>query len=143
MRGLRAAAPEADVVPVGVPAPAALPTSEAVPTLDAEKLVVYQVALELQALASGLVPATQRVLHDQMERASLSAVLLIAEGAGRRSRKDKRRFYAMARGSACECAAAIDVLRTRRLAHEAACAAARSLALRVIQMLTKLDRALA
>jgi len=130
------------MVPVGAPAPATLPTSDAEPTLDAERLVVYQVALELQALASGLVPATQRVLHYQMERASLSCVLLIAEGAGRRSRKDKRRFYAMARGSTCECAAAVDVLRQRRLAPEAACAAARFLALRVIQMLTKLDRAL-
>jgi four helix bundle protein len=116
---------------------------ESAPTLDAEKLVVYQIALQLQAVGSGLVPAQQRVLHDQMERASLSVVLTIAEGAGRRSRKDKRRFYAMARGSACECAAAVDVLRHRRLAPEGACATARSLALRVIQMLTKLDRALA
>jgi four helix bundle protein len=117
-------------------------TSEPEPLLDAERLAVYQVALELQALASTLVPPQNRVLHDQMERASLSIVLNIAEGAGRRSRKDKRRFYTMARGSACECAAATDVLRHRRLAPEAACATARSLALRVVQMLTKLDRAL-
>ena len=55
-----------------------------------------------------------------MERASLSVVLTIAEGAGRRSRKDKRRFYAMARGSSMEVAAAIDVLRIRRLAPEGA-----------------------
>jgi four helix bundle protein len=100
------------------------------------------VALELQALASTLVPSNHRVLHDQLERASLSVVLNIAEGAGRRSRKDKRRFYAMARGSACECAAAVDVLRHRHLSPEGARATARSLALRVIQMLTKLDRAL-
>lgn len=113
------------------------------PVLDAEKLEVYAVALELQALASTLVPPNHRVLHDQLERASLSIVLNIAEGAGRRSRKDKRRFYAMARGSATESAAAVDVLRVRRLSPEGACRTARSLALRVVQMLTKLDRALA
>jgi len=121
----------------------AMPATEPEPTLDAEKLTVYQVALDLQVLASGLVPSQHRVLHDQLERASLSVVLDIAEGAGRRSRKDKRRFYAMARGSACECAAVVDVLRRRHLAPEGACATARSLALRVVQMLTKLDRALA
>jgi len=43
------------------------------------------------------VPAHLRVLHDQLERASLSAVLNVAEGAGRHSRRDKRRHYAIAR----------------------------------------------
>ena len=130
--------PDTAASTTGSPAP-----PEAEPVLDAEKLAVYQVALDLQVLASGPVPLQHRVLHDQLERASLSVILNIAEGAGRRSRKDKRRFYAMARGSACECAAAVDVLRRRRLAPEGACNTARSLALRVVQMLTKLDRALA
>ncbi len=122
---------------------AAILAPEPEPSLDAERLVVYRVALELQALCATLVPPLQRVLHDQMERASLSIVLTIAEGAGRRSRRDKRRFYSMARGSSMEVAAAIDVLRVRHLAPEGACRSARSLALRVTQMLTKLDRALA
>ncbi len=61
-------------------------STPAAPVLDAEKLAVYQVALELQVLASGLVPPQHRVLHDQLERASLGVVLTIAEGAGRRSR---------------------------------------------------------
>ena len=113
------------------------------PVLDAEKLVVYAVALELQVLCAALVPVHHRVLQDQLERSSLSCVLNVAESAGRRSRKDKRRFVAIARGSATETAAVIDVLRLRRLAPEAACAAARSLALRVVQLLTKLDAALA
>jgi four helix bundle protein len=108
------------------------------PALDAEKLCVYHVALELQVMASTLVPPQERVLRDQFERASLSAVLNLAEGAGRHSRRDKRRFYVMARGSATECAAIVDVLRLRRLAPEAMCVAARSTATRVVQMLTKL-----
>lgn len=138
-----AGSPEAEVATAAAPASEPLASREPEPALDCERLQVYKIALELHALCATLVPPAQRVLHDQMERASLSTVLLLAEGAGRRSRKDKRRFYAMARGSACECAAAVDVLRHRRLAPEAACASARSLAVRVIQMLTKLDRALA
>jgi four helix bundle protein len=142
------------VVADAVPAPAQVvdaPVAEfpvpvaadSAPALDAEKLVVYRVALEFQVLAATLVPPVHRVLRDQLERASLSIVLCVAEGAGRRSRRDKRRFYAMARGSATECAAAIDVLRLRRLASESACGTARSLALRIVQMLTKLNAALA
>jgi len=49
----------------------------------------------------------------------------------------------IARGSATETAAAIDVLRLRHLAPLAACANARQLALRVVQLITKLDAALA
>jgi four helix bundle protein len=82
------------------------------------------------------------VLRDQLERASLSVVLNISEGAGRHSRKEKRRFYSIARGSAMESAAAIDVLRLRKLAPAEACASARSLAVRVVQLLTRLDAAL-
>lgn len=124
---------------------AASAAAEAAPALvlDAEKLICYRLALELQVLIGTLVPAQHRVLADQLERASLSVVLNIAEGAGRRSRKDKRRFLAIARGSATETAAAIDVLRLRRLAPEAVCANARHLALRVVQLVTKLDAALA
>ena len=127
------------------PEPAAGDEPSAVPppALDAEKLVCYDLALELQVLCASLVPAQHRVLQDQLERASLSVVCNIAEGAGRRSRKDKRRIYAMARGSATETAAIVDVLRLRRLASESQCRAARLLGLRVVQLLTKLDAALA
>jgi hypothetical protein len=52
-------------------------------------------------------------------------------------------MYAMARGSAAETAAIVDVLRLRHLAPESQCRSARSLALRVVQLLTKLDAALA
>jgi four helix bundle protein len=113
------------------------------PTLDAERLDVYRVALEAQAQASAMVPEDRRVLRDQLERASLSVVLNIAEGAGRRSRKDKARHYAIARGSAMEAAAIVDVIARRNLADANACANTRALYVRVVQMLTKLDSALA
>jgi four helix bundle protein len=129
-------------------APATYPAATAVhvaapPALDAEKLDCYRVALEAHAQASALVPEHRRVLRDQLERASLSVVLNISEGAGRRSRKDKRRHYAIARGSAMESAAVIDVIARRNLTDATACATVRALYVRVIQMLTKLDTALA
>ncbi len=137
------AAEAASAAPALNPPEAIEAAASAPPLLDAEKLICYQVALELQVLCASLVPPNHRVLQDQLERASLSVVCNIAEGAGRRSRKDKRRFYAMARGSATESAAIVDVLRLRGLAPDDACRAARSHALRAVQLLTKLDQALA
>jgi len=112
------------------------------PALEAERLRVYHVALELQCLANTLVPSVNRVLRDQFERASLSVVLNLAEGCGRVSRRQKRYHYSVARGSATECAALADVLRMRRLSPESDCFRARSLAIRCVQMLSKLVESL-
>jgi four helix bundle protein len=109
------------------------------PTLDHERLEVYQRALEFHALASTLVPRRGfRALRDQLDRASLGVVLCIAEGAGRTSQPDKRRFYEMARGSATESAAVFDVLRVRRLIDPDHHRTARDLAVRLVQMLSRL-----
>jgi len=43
--------------------------TEAAPVLDAEKLVAYRLALELQVFIAPLLPAQHRVLADQLERA--------------------------------------------------------------------------
>ena len=123
------------IQPTGAPAPE--------PVLDAERLDVYRVALELQVTAAAVTHRCDAVLRDQLRRASLSVPLNIAEGAGQRSKAQKRRFYGIARGSATECAAVFDVLRLRRLAPASDCCHARALVVRVVQMLTKLDRALA
>ena len=106
--------------------------------LDAERMEVYGLALQLHAFAASKVPTLSRILKDQLERASLSVILNVAEGAGRRSRKDKARHYTYARGSATEVAACFDVLRIRKLAPASECARGRSLAVRVVQMLSKL-----
>jgi four helix bundle protein len=112
------------------------------PVLEAERLRVYHVALELQCLANTLVPSVNRVLRDQFERASLSIILNLAEGCGRVSRRQKRYHYSVARGSATECAAITDVLRMRRLSPAPDCFRARSLAIRCVQMLSKLVESL-
>jgi four helix bundle protein len=108
--------------------------------LDAEKLDVYRIALEFQAVAGQLVPKRgYSELRDQLERASISIVLNTAEGCGRTSPADKARFYAMARGSATESAAVLDVLWTRALVDARRRGRARSLLVRIVQMLTRLQ----
>jgi four helix bundle protein len=107
--------------------------------LDAEKLDVYRIALEFQAVAGQLVPKRGYAeLRDQLDRASISIVLNIAEGCGRRSPADKGRFYSMARGSATECAAILDLLGARGLVDDRPRTRARSLIVRVVQMLSRL-----
>ncbi|MGE0454266.1 MAG: four helix bundle protein [Vicinamibacteria bacterium] len=122
-------------------APSACPEGEE-PQLDANRLHVYNVALELHVQCSGLVATLNRILKDQLERASLSVVLNLAEAGGRRSRRDKQRFYAYARGSATEVAALLDVLERRRLASPASVRSGRRLAIRVVQMTTRIQQRL-
>ena len=82
-------------------------------TFDHEKLNVYQVSLEFVSSIHGLaraLPTDFRHARDQLLRASLSIPLNIAEGNGKRGLRDRSRFFEIARGSAMECAAVLDVL---------------------------------
>jgi four helix bundle protein len=65
-----------------------------------------------------------------------------SEAGGRRSRRDKARYYAIARGSATEVAALFDVLALRHLASPVSIRTGRKLAIRVVQMLTRIDQRL-
>jgi four helix bundle protein len=108
------------------------------PLLDAEKLEVYRVAMQASVEAESLISPPEKTLRGQLERASTSVILTIAEGAGRRSRRDKGHYYTMARGSAAECAAIIDLAQRRGLAPAADCRHVRALYVRAVQMTTKL-----
>ena len=66
----------------------------------------------------------------------------VAEAGGRHSRREKARFYAIARGSATEVAALFDVLERRRLAPACAIRTGRRLAIRAVQMLTRMNQRL-
>lgn len=107
---------------------------------DFEKLDCYQVAQQFNALAARLVPRGHRELRDQLTRAALSICLNIAESAGRNAPADKAHFIAIARGSAMECAAIVDVLLSSEIAAIGVCREARVLLIRTVQMLTKLER---
>jgi four helix bundle protein len=116
-----------------------MPPNAPPPELDHERLDVYRAALQFVPLALSLVPRQgERALLDQLERACHSIVLNIAEGAGRHSAPDKRRFYEIAKGSATECAAILDILRVRGLGGAERHSEARELIVRVTQMLSRL-----
>ena len=80
---------------------------------DHEKLIVYQKSIEFVAFVAKLLPRLQSPfgsIRDQLLRSSQSIALNIAEGNGKRSPADRRRFFEIARGSAMESAATLDVL---------------------------------
>ncbi len=107
-------------------------------TTQLDQLDAYRLARQFFQLADGLAPHGSG-LGDQLRRASSSIVLCLAEGVGRTSGKDQARFFAMARGSALECVAILDLLavNSRRAMQVAE---ARQILVRVIQTTTGLWR---
>ena len=79
---------------------------------DHKKLEVYREAIAFVAWLSAVLEGAVRVgdVKDQLDRASTSIPLNIAEGNGKYTPKDRCRFFDIAHGSALECAAALDVL---------------------------------
>ena len=84
---------------------------------DHERLDVYQEAIAFCGWVEDLLSevTVKASAKDQLDRASTSIPLNIAEGNGKFSNADRARFLEIARGSALECAACIDVLAVRRL----------------------------
>ena len=112
---------------------------------DHERLDVYQVALEFLVLADDIIeplPRGRGHLADQLTRASTSIVLNIAEGSGKFSRPDKRRYYLTASGSATECAAILDVCVRVKLIEPRVQEAGKALLERVVSRLIKLAKSL-
>jgi len=77
---------------------------------------------------------------DQLQRAATSIPLNVAEGAGEFSPAEKARFYRIARRSATECAAILDVCRKLKLATEEHYCVGRELLVRVVSMLVRMSR---
>ena len=112
---------------------------------DHEKLDVYGLALDFLVLANDVVqclPRGRSHIADQLSRASLSIVLNIAEGAGKYSPGDKRRYYLSASGSATECAAILDVCHRLNLIEEATQRLGKEQLDRVVAMLVALSKRL-
>ena len=118
-------------------------------TFDHERLDVYQVAIEFiseSGLTINTIPPGHASLADQLRRAATSICLNIAEGSGEFSPKEKARFYRIAKRSATECAAILDVLRIRVLADsvgQGVCEqldARKEMLRRIVSMLIKLAR---
>ena len=120
--------------------PASDTPSQHAESLDCERFDVYRVAVCFAKFAAGIC-STHRLgsnLRDQLDRASVSIVLCLAEGVGRRTGPDRIHFFTMARGSATECAAVLDLLEARGALSAATHRQGRGQLIRIVQMLTRL-----
>ena len=109
---------------------------------DHEKLNVYQSSIRFVLWTTELLARVPKSLavHNQLDRASTSIPLNIAEGNGRHTAADRCRFLDTARGSALECAAVLDVLVARGVLAEAAVEVPKGQLAEVVSMLVGLIR---
>ena len=113
---------------------------------DHEKLDVYQLELKFLAWATEFLVevadspsrVNKRELIDQLDRASLSALLNTAERNGRRQGKQRAKSFDDARGSAFECAACLDASVAKKLSSVDGIQAGKEMLVRIVSMLSKL-----
>ena len=92
---------------------------------DHERLDVYQLELQFIAWVTDVLEEVSKAARgktaevcDQLDRASLSALLNSAEGNGKRQRQGRAKYFDAARGSTTECAGCLDALVAKRAATE-------------------------
>ena len=112
-------------------------------SLDHEKLDVYKVSLEF---ITWTIPLLDRLpgspaVRNQLDRASTSIPLNIAEGNGKFTSPDRCRFFDNARGSALESAACLDVMVAKRFVSAQEIQAGKVMLLKIVSMLFGLIRA--
>ena len=108
-----------------------------------EKLIVYQRSIEFVVWLEPLLEKLPAKIaaKDQLDRASTSVPLNIAEGNGKFSTKDRARYFQMAQGSGLECAAGLDVLVAKRRVEKSEITQGKALLEEVVNMLMRmLDR---
>jgi four helix bundle protein len=104
---------------------------------DHEKLVVYQECIAFCGWVGDLLNdvGSKAAAKDQLDRASTSLPLNLAEGNGKFSTADRARFLEIARASALECAACLDVLAVRKLISPERIIPAKDQLVRIVNML--------
>jgi four helix bundle protein len=109
---------------------------------DHEKLDVYQESIAFCGwVGEFLGTATAKAAaKDQLDRASTSIPLNIAEGNAKFSDADRARFLEIARGSALECAACLDVLVARKFIAAGEVVLPKEQLVRIVNMLMGLLR---
>ncbi len=106
------------------------------------RLEVYQHAIEFVKWSKSIIdsaPADDSI-RTQLNRASASVPLNIAEGNSKSSKRDRARYWQTALGSAFECAAILDVMVARTIRDEAEVAEGRDRLERIAGMLMALLR---
>jgi four helix bundle protein len=83
---------------------------------DHEKLTVYQEAVRFITWVMDLLETVPKSIaaHNQLERASTSIPLNIAEGNGKFTPADRCHYFDISRGSSLESAACLDVLHAKK-----------------------------
>ena len=107
-----------------------------------EKLDVYRAAIEYVGWAYRFCESLKghRNAKDQLLRASQAIPLNIAEGNGKATDGDRRRYFEIARGSALECGAVQDVLQVCGALPADENTNRKALLDRIVAMLTKLGQ---
>ena len=79
---------------------------------DFQKLEVYKKAKAFHVSSKNIILENKfdRYVNDQLGRASFSIPLNIAEGSGKFTKKDRRKYFTIARASVFECVAVLDIL---------------------------------
>ncbi len=109
---------------------------------DHEKLCVYQQSIRFVAWVTDLLESIPKSIaaHDQLDRASTSVPLNIAEGNGKFTPKDRCKYFDTARGSALECAACLDVLHAKKKIDSETANIGKAFLIEVVSMLVGLIR---
>ena len=114
-------------------------------SFDHEKLDVYQIELQFITWLTDFFievsqsrPARCSELFEQLDRASLSALLNTAKGNGKRQGRQRAKFLDDARGSTLECAACLDAAVAKRIVSPDRIEPGKALLSRVVAMLTRL-----
>ena len=111
--------------------------------MNFRRLEAYRCAIRFVAVAAKLSESLGKgsgEIRSQLRRASISIPLNIAEASGRTGEADQRRHFAIARGSAMECAALNDVCRVLGLPMDQHVDEADALLASLVRMLLKLCR---
>ena len=111
-------------------------------TFDHERLDFYRLELKfidwvtpsLEEISRNTSGRTAEV-RDQLDRASLSALLNTAEGNGKRQRQVRAKCFDDARGSATECAACLAALVAKQASIGERVAEGKKMLLRIVSML--------
>ena len=109
---------------------------------DHKKLKVYQEAIRFVAWADELLVLLPKsiAVHKQLDRASTSVPLNIAEGNGKNTSPDRCNFFDIARGSALECAACLDVLVAKKQIEGTLANEGKAVLVEIVSMLVGLIR---
>jgi len=104
---------------------------------DHERLDVYQESIAFCGRVGDLLTEItgKAAAKDQLDRASTSLPLNIAEGNGKFSAANRARFLEIARGSALECAACFDLLAVRKLISQERIIPAKEQLVQIVNML--------